>query len=277
MAVAPEVDGVPETALWTLHHRVLEAKRPDAMFADPRAVDLVTRMDFPFAERFGEGFRTQTQLLALRVRCFDIAVSEFLVDHPAGTVVALGEGLETQFWRVDNGLVRWLTVDLPPSARLRERLLPRGDRQRLYLGSALDLGWMDEVDDSEAVLITAQGLLMYFRPEDVHRLLSACAERFPGGVLVLDTVAYWMARAVRRASTRAAGYRPPEMHWCLDSADWQSLRQLHPNIAEVTEVRSRAGRGPLAWLPPNVHRIPLIRGRRSGVVRLRFGPEPVAP
>jgi hypothetical protein len=34
-------------------------------------------------------------------------VRRFLVEHPEGTVVALGEGLETQFWRVDNGLVRW--------------------------------------------------------------------------------------------------------------------------------------------------------------------------
>jgi O-methyltransferase involved in polyketide biosynthesis len=273
MAIAPEIDGVPETALWTLHHRVLEAKRPDAMFADPRAVDLVERIDFPFAERFGEGFRTQTQLLALRVRCFDAVVGDFLTEHPTGTVVALGEGLETQFWRVDNGLVRWLTVDLPPSARLRERLLPRGDRQRLYAGSALDLAWMDEVDASNGVLITAQGLLMYLQPDDVHRLLRACAERFPGGMMVIDTVAHWMARAVRRASIKASGYRPPQLHWCLDSADWQSLRGLHPNISDVSEVRSPPGRGPLAWLPPNLHRIPVIRRRRSGVVRLRFRPD----
>ncbi|HEX5543261.1 MAG TPA: class I SAM-dependent methyltransferase [Micromonospora sp.] len=275
MAITPQLDGVPETALWTLHHRALETKRHDAMLADPRAVDLVTRIDFPFAERFGEGFRTQAQLLALRVRCFDAAVGDFLVEHPTGMVVALGEGLETQFWRIDNGLVRWLTVDLPASVRLRERLLPRSDRQKLYAGSAFDLAWMDEVDSSRGVLITAQGLLMYFQPDDVHRLLRACAERFPAGVMVLDTLAPWMARAVRRASTRASGYQPPELHWCINSVDWQSLRGLHPNISDVSEVRSPPGRGPLAWLPPNLHRIPFIRGRRSGVVRLRFEPAPL--
>lgn len=272
MAIAPQLDGVPETALWTLHHRVLETKRHDAMFADPRAVDLATRIDFPFAERFGEGFRAQTHMLALRVRCFDAAVKDFLVEHPAGTVVALGEGLETQFWRVDNGLLRWLTVDLPASVRLRERLLPHSDRQRRFAGSAFGLTWMDEVDPSEGVLITAQGLLMYFPPDEVYRLLRACAERFPAGVMVLDTLAPWMARAVRRASTRASGYHPPELRWCINSIDWPSLRGLHPNISDVSEVRSGSGRGPLAWLPPNLHRIPFIRGRRSGVVRLRFAP-----
>jgi O-methyltransferase involved in polyketide biosynthesis len=45
------------------------------------------------------------------------------------TAVALGEGLETQFWRVDNGRCRWLTVDVPEARQVRERLLERGERQ----------------------------------------------------------------------------------------------------------------------------------------------------
>jgi O-methyltransferase involved in polyketide biosynthesis len=36
------------------------------------------------------------------VLAFDREVRRFLAAHPGGTVVALGEGLETQFWRVDN-------------------------------------------------------------------------------------------------------------------------------------------------------------------------------
>jgi O-methyltransferase involved in polyketide biosynthesis len=39
-------------------------------------------------------------------------------------VVALGEGLETQFWRLDNGRVRWLTVDLPDTMDLRHCWAP---------------------------------------------------------------------------------------------------------------------------------------------------------
>ena len=266
------VDGVPETALWTLHHRVLESERPDALFADPIARELRDRLDFPFRDRFGDGFRAQTQLLALRVCCFDAEVRRFLAEHPGGTVVALGEGLETQFWRVDNGTVRWLTVDLPPMVRLRRELLPMGPRQAVCAGSVLDLSWMDGVGMDEGVLITAQGLLMYLHPEQVQVLLPACAQRFPGATMVIDTIPPWMARAVPRASARATGYRPPPMYWCVDSADWPSLRDLHPNIVSVTEVQSPRGRGPLGWLPANVHRIPWLRSRRAGVVRLGFGP-----
>jgi hypothetical protein len=86
------------------------------------------------------------QWQALRVRCFDDEVRRFLARHPDGQVVALGEGLQTQFWRVDDDRVRWLTVEVPEVAELRDRLLPASPRRRTIAGSALDERWMDEVD-----------------------------------------------------------------------------------------------------------------------------------
>jgi O-methyltransferase involved in polyketide biosynthesis len=100
--VTPELGAVAETLLWTLHHRAADARRQDAVLDDPMAVELVERIDFPFEERFGSG-AALSQWQALRAKCFDRAVREFLAESPEGSVVALGEGLETQFWRVDNG------------------------------------------------------------------------------------------------------------------------------------------------------------------------------
>src|SRR5690349_13748037 len=148
--VKPDLSGVPETLLWTLYHRSLEARRPDAVLDDPLAIELVDRIDYPFAESFGTGFG---QWQGLRSRTFDLQIERFLARHPDGTVVALGEGLETQFWRVDNGRVHWLTVDLPETVALREQLLPAGSRQRVVAASVLDEAWMGEVDDRRGVLL----------------------------------------------------------------------------------------------------------------------------
>ena len=52
-------------------------------------------------------------------------------------MVALDESLEIQFWRLDNGQVHWLTVDLPETMELRHRLLSDGPRQSSHCGSAL--------------------------------------------------------------------------------------------------------------------------------------------
>ena len=173
---------VPETLLWTLYHRALEARRPDAVLEDPKAVELVDTIDYPFEDALRRRRGGQAQWQALRVRCFDLEVERFLASIPDGTVVALGEGLETQFWRVDNGRVRWLTVDLPETVGAAPPAAPASPRHRVHRAlGARRASWMREVDASRGVLLTAQGLLMYFEYDEVRRLVAACAEWFPGG------------------------------------------------------------------------------------------------
>jgi Leucine carboxyl methyltransferase len=97
------------------------------------AIEVVDRLAYDFADS-NRGARMH----AVRVATFDAAVRRFPGSHPAGTVVALGEGLETRFWRLDNCQARWLTVDLPETMDLRHRLLPEGARQSSHRGSALE-------------------------------------------------------------------------------------------------------------------------------------------
>jgi O-methyltransferase involved in polyketide biosynthesis len=268
--VKVELGGVPETALWTLYHRAVEARRPDSVIDDPKAVELVDTIDYPFAGFTGSPVLSQWQ--ALRARCFDDAVRRFLAAHPDGTVVALGEGLETQFWRVDNGRVRWLTVDLPEITDVRERLLPADPpRRRVLTCSALDQRWMDEVDTTGGVLITAQGLLMYLPPDEVHRLVAACAGRFPGAALVFDTVPRWLGAISGRADTPADGYQAPPMPWVMTAAERQALATAE-GVTAVRRLRPPRGRGGLhAVLMPALSRTPVVRRLWMSIMIARFG------
>lgn len=152
--------GVSETALLTLNARACEARRDDAIIDDPKAVALLDAIDFDFAK-----FGRTGQDIALRARAFDLAAQEYLSSHPSATVVALAEGLQTTFWRLDAALpdaqFRWLTVDLEPIIDIRARLLPSSPRISVLAQSALDYSWMDAVDPSDGVFVTAEGLLMY--------------------------------------------------------------------------------------------------------------------
>jgi O-methyltransferase involved in polyketide biosynthesis len=269
--------GVPETMLLTLYHRAIEARRPDALLHDPRAVALVDAIDYPFELRFGRGDLGSGQGQALRVRCFDQAVEDFLASHPDGTVVALGEGLETQFWRVDNGRVRWLTVDLPETVQVRRRLLPAEPRMRTLACSALDRRWMDEVDTSRGVLVTAQGLLMYLQPAEVHRLVAACAQRFAGGALLFDGVPRWLSSRTMRGMKMTEHYQVPPMPWAFDAAERRRLAAT-PKVVELRELRPPRGRGLFyGFLMPLVSRLPLLGGRIPPlllwrIMLARFGP-----
>lgn len=173
--------------------------------------------------------------IAVRVATFDGAVRRFLRVYPAATVVALGEGLETQFWRVDNGQVQWLTVDLPETMELRHRLLPDGPRQSSHCGSALALGWMDGLDSREPILITAQGLLPYFGRDQVHCLIAAIAQRLPGSLLVFDCVPEAMLERVRRASGRERDLAVKLWTWLFSASERAAISAI-PGLEELRDL-----------------------------------------
>jgi O-methyltransferase involved in polyketide biosynthesis len=235
--VSVRLSGVQETALWNLYYRASAARA--GLLNDPRAVAVVDRLDYPF-QRFDSPFRSITMKLhALRVRTFDEALRRLLDDAGDSTVVALGEGFETQFWRVDNGRLRWLSLDVPEVVAVREQAFPEDPRTRTLSGSATDPAWTDHVDRARPVIITAQGLLMYFDADEVHRLISAWARLLPGAWLVFDVVTPHL-QAIRRRSPRPPAYDPPPWMWTFDEEQLRELRHL-PGVVDVREIPQARG------------------------------------
>lgn len=271
--VRPMLDGVPETLLWTLYNRAYEAGRRYPVLDDPMALQLLANLDYPFEERFGlpSAFDSQTQ--GLRSRCFDLAVQAYLTDHPEATVVALGDGLETGFWRVDNGRLNWLSVELPEVATLRRALLPPSDRLRTLSGSAAGLSWLDGIEDpaGRGVVVTAQGLLMYLRPAEVRKIIAACAERLPGGVLVMDSMSRWQAKGTVAGTSKVGDMTIPPMRWAMDPGERQKLRGAHPGITEVRALHLPRGRGAVGELIRVQNLLPGLRTLAPAMTRLRFG------
>ncbi|MFC8256314.1 class I SAM-dependent methyltransferase [Streptomyces sp. NPDC057291] len=271
--VRPMLDGVPETLLWTLYNRAYEAGQPYPVIDDPMALQLVADLDYPFEERFGRPNAFHSQAQALRSRCFDLTVEGYLRAHPQATVVALGEGLETGFWRVDNGRLNWLSVELPEVAALRRTLLPASDRLRTLSRSATDLSWLDEIEDpvGRGVAVTTQGLLMYLEPAEVRKILAGCAERLPGGVLVLDSMARRLARGTVAGTSKVGSMTIPPMRWAMDPHERKKLRGAHPNIAEVHALGLPRGRGAMGELIRLQHLTPGLRTLTPAMTLLRFG------
>ncbi|UXA12227.1 class I SAM-dependent methyltransferase [Mycobacterium sp. SMC-8] len=269
-----DVTGVSETALLTLLVRATEARRPDSLIEDPMAIHLVDSIDFDFA-KFGY---VRRQDMALRAKAFDKRARRYLLDHPQATLVALAEGLQTSFYRLDaqgsdlGHDFRWLTVDLPPIIELRRKLLPASDRVRMIAQSALDLRWMDEVDPGEGVFITAEGLLMYLQPEESMSLIEACAARFPGGQMMFDLPPSAFAPLVRRGFRASRRYKVPPMPFTLSVAEAADLVNTVPGVRAVHDVPAEHARGrllnALLW---TAQRVPLLDPVRPTFTLLEFG------
>ena len=253
------LSGVSETALLTLNARAREARRPDSIIEDPMAVRLRDAIDYDFA-KFGPAARHDVALCAL---AFDGNTRRYLGTHPAATVVALAEGLQTSFYRLDASGVsdqfRWFTVDLPPIVELRQRLLPESPRVSMCAKSALDFSWMDQVDPTNGVAITAEGLLMFLPPDQAMELIIECARRFPGGQMMFDLPPTFR-------------YRVPPMPFSLSVAEIANLVNTVPGIRAVHDLPLPKGRGGLlnmmVW---TMQRIPVFDAVRPTWTLLEFG------
>lgn len=270
----PALSGVPETMLWPLYHRAVETRRPDGVLHDPDSLRIMQALDYDFAGHFGPPGGS----LAVRAASIDQALGAWLRDHPDGQVVSLGEGLETQSRRVDNGRVRWLSVDLPESIALRERFLPPTRRFRHLAMSALDPGWMAGVDRAAPVFVVAQGLLMYLPPEAVQGLLAAIAAGLPGAWLVFDTVPPWLSRLTLRGFQQTPRYRLPPMPWGIArDAIGPTLRRWCPGIGLVELLPYALPRGVPGVLGQFMAAAPVLRNQLPSLVRTRFGGMPASP
>lgn len=268
-----ELTGVSETALLTLAVRAGEARRPDALIDDPVAVRLADSIDFDFA-KFGQSSR---QDMAIRSKAFDLATGKYLKTHPDATVVALAEGLQTSFWRLDAALpesrFRWLTVDFPPIVQIREQLLPTSPRITTRAQSALDYSWMDQVDPGNGVFITAEGLLMYLQPDEALGLISECASRFPGGQMMFDLPPAWFAALARNGMLRTSlRYSVPAMPFSRTVPELADLANTVPGVRAVHDMPMPAGRGRLInTLITNSYRIRPLHPLRGTFTLLEFG------
>lgn len=210
--IVPALAGIPETMLWTLYARASEARRQGGILRDPQALRIADALDYDFTARFG----IPNPLFALRAALIDDVVRGFLSRQPDCLVISLGEGLETQCHRTDNGRMRWLSIDLPEAIKLRELFLAPTARFRHLAASALDDTWMTEAAAAAPPLIIMQGLLMYFEPADVRALFGRIAHRLPGAELVFDVVSRELSAATRQGHHQTDHYMLPAMPWGLN-------------------------------------------------------------
>ena len=255
----------------TLAGRAHQAELPDAIISDPMAIRLRDAFDVDYSK-----FGRRGQEMALRSLAADKCTVEYLRDHPRATVVALAEGFQTSFWRLDAAVpdpqFRWISVDLPPVMALREKLLPPSPRITNLGQSALDYTWMDHVEAGEGVFITAEGLLMYLQPEESMSLITECAKRFPGGRMFFDLPPTILKKVAPNGLRASKHYRVPPMPFSLSIDELGALVGTMPGLKAVHDVPMPAGRGAFfGKMYPSFWAFKPTRNYRGVYALLEFG------
>jgi O-methyltransferase involved in polyketide biosynthesis len=151
-------------------------------------------------------------------------------------------------------------------------MLPASSRVTTLAQSALDYGWMDEVDTGHGVFITAEGLLMYLQPDEAMGLITECARRFPGGQLIFDLPPVLVKRIAPKGMRSSRRYRIPPMPFSLTPAQLADLANTVPGIRAVHDLPMPHGRGLLFdKLFPAFWHLKLTKQFRGAYTLLEFG------
>ena len=130
---------------------------------------------------------------------------------------------------------------------------------------------MDRVDATHGVFITAEGLLMYLQPDDALSLIRECAQRFPGGAMMFDSIPRWFSNRTLRGLRLSKRYEAPPMPFALSADEGVALAGSVAGVRAAHDVRLPAGRGwfrAAAWPPLDRG---LMRRIRPAVTLLEFG------
>jgi O-methyltransferase involved in polyketide biosynthesis len=261
----PELTGVARTLLVPLACRAIESIRPDAILHDPHAVALYDNLHG--SRDFLMGMSEHDRLFSvMRMRQFDTIARSFLARNPGGLVVDIGCGLDTRFFRLDDGQMNWLGLDLPEVISLRQQWLPNLDRCESIAKSMLDLEWLDEVQKiNKPAIFLAEGVFPYFCTHEVKPMIMAMAKRFPVGELVFDAMAPWVmwlhkgSSVLKRSGAQARwdAKNPTELEdWGLRLLErWGYFDHPEPRLGAANLMR---------YIPPLANTVYVLRYRLSG-------------
>lgn len=265
---APELGDIGETLLIPLYARACDAVARRPVLGDKRARELVDAIDYDFT-RFSGGSLPGS---VSRTSIFDGWAARFLQEHPAGTVVELGTGLNTRFDRLDNGRVHWFDLDLADVITLRRKFFEDNDRRTMIAGSVLDADWFNAVAASPGpYLFLCEAVLIYLSDDDVHRVLTQLRDRFPGAEIAFDTAGQKMIDNQHRNKSLAQVRgrmqwicdEPRDLEpWGLTLLDTRTLATPQPEIAKTWPPQRRYGMALISRLLPamvNVYKFNLFR------------------
>jgi O-methyltransferase involved in polyketide biosynthesis len=208
--------GEKATLLATLYARAIESAAPDSVLHDTMAAHAIANLDYDFTK---VGIRPKKDAIGVALRAWhlDNWTRDFLATHPAATVLHLGCGLDTRYYRVAPGpSVQWFDVDYPEVITLREQLYPPATGNYHLIGSSVtDPGLLARIPTGQPVLMVAEGLTMYLHPAEGTALIGQIVEHFGHGQLIFDALSRRGIKLQRyNKAIQAAGAK---VFWGIDN------------------------------------------------------------
>lgn len=202
--IKPIIKGSAETMLQSFYARAKYSKSKNTKFYDAKAVELVDRIDYDFSAADKDS--AMSSGVIARTLVFDELVKAFIDANPDCTVVNIACGLDTRFYRMDNGKLTWYNLDLPETIEIRDQIYQESGRVSTIGISALDPSWPDKVKVRGKMLFIIEGLSMYLTAEENAGILKIIRDNFDNAYILMECLAkMWVKKENVEKSIQQTG------------------------------------------------------------------------
>ena len=202
--IKPVITGAAETMLQSFYARAQYSKSKKCKFYDAKAVELVDKIDYDFSAAGRDS--TMSGGVIARTIVFDELVKDFIDKNPDCTVVNIACGLDTRFYRMDNGKITWYNLDLPETIAIRDAIYQESGRVSTVGISVLDESWAKEIKVRGKMLFIIEGLSMYLTTEENATMLKIIRDNFDNAYVLMECLAkMWVKREHVEKSIQQTG------------------------------------------------------------------------
>jgi O-methyltransferase involved in polyketide biosynthesis len=236
------LQNVHETLLLPLWGRAEAAAMEHPVLYDGKAKELINRIDYDYSKFRSQIRKFEVLTLAIRAKELDSIIQQFILNHPAATIVNIGAGLDTTFYRVNNGQIHWYDLDVDEVITLRKRLLPQQPKMQSIAKSMFDESFLDDIaNPKDGILFFVSGVLIYFEETKVRQFFKMIASHFSGGEIAFDTMTPF-GIDIASKTVKKSGIHGADMKWGISDTrqmeDWGircKLLEQYP-IYSKTEI-----------------------------------------
>ena len=241
-----DLHGVEGTLLAPLWGRAKFSREYPSVFNDAKAIELVEQIDYDFST-IDEGLRFEgTLMLVARAKQFDDKARAYIAEHPTASVINLGAGLDTTFYRIDNGSIGWYDLDLPNVIDVRSQLLPEPDRTTYLAKSLFDASWCRDVEHPEnGEFIICGGVLDWFDDSQVKQFLSLLADNLSGAEVVINAQSR-LGKLIANFGLRRTGAKKMATKWAMKDARTMTKWDARIEVLDQFSALKNIPRDP-AW------------------------------
>lgn len=279
-----EMSGVPETMIQTLFARAMESEKEKHLIYDKKAMEIVKEMDYDFTKAKEDAMMRNG--VVARTIVLDELVQNYVTAHPNAVVINIACGLDTRFYRVDNGKLRWFNLDLPVTIEVRKKFLEETGRVSVLPHSAMDEAWAEEVHktlseeekadkkdkengkanekETRPTLVIMEGLTMYLSLEEVRKIFEIIRNHFTDATVLVETMSPFVVKHIKEKSIEAS---KAKFTWGIKNG--RTLAKELPGFEAVKDISLVEGMKKLYPVYGIIGKIPAVRNISNQIIELK--------